>query len=59
MTARPLPFFKERLKEISRELENTLDLTRVKNERDGSVMAPNRNEFEQARRLGVDIHAVR
>jgi hypothetical protein len=34
-------------------------LTRVKNERDGQVMAPKRNEFEQARRLGVDIRAVR
>jgi len=59
MTARPLPFFKERLKEVCRELENTLDLTRVKNERDGPVLAPNRNEFEQARRLGVDIKDVR
>lgn len=59
MTARPLPFFKERLKEVSRELERTLDLTRVKNERDGTALAPTRNEFEQARRLGTDIHAVR
>jgi hypothetical protein len=54
-----LPFFKERLKEVSRELENTLNLTRVKNKRDGPVMAPTRNEFEQARRLGVNIRAVR
>jgi hypothetical protein len=59
MRAVPLPFFKERLKEVSRELEKTLDLTRVKNERDGPVLAPTRDEFEQARRLGVDIHGVR
>jgi hypothetical protein len=59
MRAVPLPFFKERLKEVSRELEKILDLTRVKSERDGPVLAPTRNEFEQARRLGVDIHAVR
>ena len=59
MRAVPLPFFKERLKEASRELELELGLTRVKNERDGPVMAPNRNEFEEARRLGVDIQAVR
>ena len=57
MRAVPLPFFKERLKEVSRELEKTLDLTRVKNERDGPVLAPTRNEFEQARRLGVDIQS--
>jgi hypothetical protein len=59
MTAKCLPFFKLRLKEACRELENELGLTQVKNERDGSVLAPNRNEFEQARRLGVDIHDVR
>jgi hypothetical protein len=59
MTARPLPFYKERLKEVSRELENSLDLTRVRNERDGSVLAPTRDEFEQARRLGVNIKDVR
>jgi hypothetical protein len=59
LTARPLPFFKERLKEVCRELETSLDLTRVRNEREGPIMAPTRNEFEQARRLGVDIHKVR
>jgi len=59
MTARPLPFFKERLKEVARELEKELDLTRVKNERDSPVRAPSRDEFEQARRLGVDIQAIR
>ena len=59
MTARPLPFFKERLKEVARQLEKELDLTRVKNERDTSIRAPSRDEFEQARRLGVDIREVR
>jgi hypothetical protein len=59
MRAVPLPFFKERLKAVSREMEIELGLTRVKNERDGSVLAPTRNEFEQARRLGVDIKDVR
>lgn len=59
LTARPLPFFKERLKDVARQLERELDLTRVKNERDGPVKAPDRDEFEQARRLGVDIRQVR
>jgi len=59
MRAVPLPFFKDRLKSISRDLEIELGLTRVKNERDGPVLAPTRDEFEQARRLGTDIHAVR
>jgi hypothetical protein len=59
MSAVPLPFFKIRLKEVARELEKALGLTVVKNERDGSVQAPKRNEFEQARRLGVDIKHVR
>jgi hypothetical protein len=59
MTAVPMPFFKKRLKEVSRELEQTLGLTPVANERDGSVPAPTRDEFEQARRLGVDIRMVR
>jgi Relaxase/Mobilisation nuclease domain len=59
MRAVPLPYFKQRLKEVCRELEKTLDLTRVKNERDDHVKAPTRNEFEQARRLGVDIQEVR
>jgi hypothetical protein len=59
MRAVPLPFFKERLKSVARELEIELGLARVKNERDGAVRAPGRNEFEEARRLGVDIQAVR
>jgi hypothetical protein len=59
MTAKHLPYFKERLKEVSRELEIELELTRVSSERTGPVRAPLRNEFEEARRLGVDIQAVR
>ena len=59
MTAKALPFFKLRLKEVSRELEAELGLTPVRNEREGPVMAPKRDEDEQARRLGVDIRDVR
>jgi Relaxase/Mobilisation nuclease domain len=58
-TAKALPFFKLRLKEVSRELEAELGLTPVRNEREGPVMAPRRYEDEQARRLGVEIHDVR
>ena len=59
MTAKALPFFKLRLKEVSRELETELGLTPVRSERAGVVMAPKRDEDEQARRLGVDIRDVR
>jgi hypothetical protein len=60
LKAKPLPFFKLRLKEVSRELERELGLTIVTNERAGRIdYAPTRAEDEQARRLGVDIHAVR
>ena len=59
MTARPLPFYKLRLKEVCRELETEMGLTRVSSERRGPAMAPSRAEFEQARRLGIDIHQVR
>lgn len=59
MTARPLPFFKLRLKEVCRELEIEMSLTRVTNERRGLSMAPSRAEFEQARRLGIDVHQMR
>lgn len=59
MTARPLPFFKLRLKEVSRELEQELGLTPVRNEREGHVMAAKRGEEEQARRLDVDLKDVR
>jgi len=59
MTAQPLPFFKLRLKEVCRELEGELNLTPVRNERESPVMAPSRDQDEQARRLGVDVRKVR
>jgi Relaxase/Mobilisation nuclease domain len=60
LKARPLPFYKLRLKRLARELEAELGLTPVTNERDGPIaFAPTRAEDEQARRLGVDIHATR
>lgn len=59
LTARRLPFYKLRLKEVCRELEIELGLTRVTDERRGPVMAPLRYEHEQARRLGIDIHEIR
>jgi len=60
MTARPLPFFKDRLKKISRELELHFGLEPVTNRREGHIkFAPTRAEHEQARRLGLDVHEVR
>lgn len=60
MTARPLPYFKLRLKEVSRELEIRFNLTRVRNEVEGPIKyGPTRAEDEQARRLGIDIRKVR
>ena len=60
LKAKPLPFFKDRLKKISRELEKGFGLQPVKNERDSPIKyAPTRAQEEQARRLGVDIHEVR
>jgi hypothetical protein len=60
LKARPLPFFKTRLKEVCRELELKLALIPVTNQRDSEIkFAPTKAEEEQARRLGVDIHDVR
>jgi hypothetical protein len=60
MTAKPLPFFKDRLKKISRELELHFGLEPVTNHREGHIrFAPTRAEDEQARRLGLNIHEVR
>jgi hypothetical protein len=60
MKAKPLPFFKFRLKALARELENEFDITRVKNERDGPILyAATKNEQQQAQRLGVDKDAIR
>jgi hypothetical protein len=60
MKAIPQPFFKYRLKKISRELEAHFALAPVTNEREGEIkFAPTRAEHEQARRLGQDVHEVR
>jgi len=60
LTARPLPFFKHRLKQVSRELEKRFRLTPVANQRESPIrFAPTRAEEEQARRLRVDVHATR
>jgi hypothetical protein len=60
LTAKPLPFFKQRLKQVCRELEERFGLTPVPNQREGSIrFAPTRGEEEQARRLQVDVHATR
>jgi Relaxase/Mobilisation nuclease domain len=52
-------FYKLRLKEACRELEARFGLTIVRSQRDGKPMSPHRHEFEQARRLGVDIKQTR
>jgi hypothetical protein len=60
LKAIPLPFFKDRLKKISRELELHFGLEPVTSERRGPIKyAPTRAEEEQSRRLGVDIHEIR
>lgn len=53
--------YKLKLKEISRQLEKELGLIPVRNERDPDqkTLAPGRNEFEQARRLGTDLKDIR
>jgi MobA/VirD2-like, nuclease domain len=53
--------YKLKLKEISRQLERELGLTPVRNERDPDrkTLAPDRKEFEQSRRLGTDVTAIR
>jgi hypothetical protein len=59
LTAKAMPFFKLRLKEVSRELETELGLTPVRNHRESPVMAPSRDEEEQAKRLNVEVRDVR
>ena len=60
LTAKPLPFFKQRLKQVCRELEERFSLTPVPNERRSAIhFAPTRTEEEQARRLNIDVHSVR
>ena len=59
LQAKPLPFFKLRLKEVCRELETELDLTPVSSERPRVERAPSRAEEEQSRRLDTDLHGIR
>lgn len=60
MKARPLPFFKLRLKEVCRELEQELGLTKVRNDRERpEIRAAQRGEQAQAKRLGNDDRALR
>lgn len=60
MTAKPLPFFKLRLKEVCRELEDEFDITRVSSERPrADILSSSRAEQEQSRRLDTDEHGVR
>jgi hypothetical protein len=53
--------YKNKLKRLSREIEKDFGLKVVSNERQpGNIAkAANRREFEESRRLGTDIHAVR
>jgi hypothetical protein len=53
--------FKNHLKEISRALEIQLGLQQVPNERaaNDKTRAPQREEFEEARRLNTDLKAIR
>jgi hypothetical protein len=60
LQAKPLPFFKLRLKELCRELETELDLTPVRNERPRpEIFSASRAEQEQSRRLATDGHGIR
>jgi Ti-type conjugative transfer relaxase TraA len=59
MTLREVPFFKLRLKEVSRELENELGITQVRNERADKARAATDDEAEQGRRLGNNVEAIR
>ena len=60
LIAKPLPFFKYRLKAVSRDLEERFGLTRVRDQRQSFIQfAPTRAEEQQSRRLGLDVHATR
>jgi hypothetical protein len=53
--------YKNKLKEMSRELERELGITVVRNERDPEqkTRAAGRNEFEQSRRLDTNLREIR
>jgi len=56
LTAKPLPYYKERLKRVSRALERHFGLTELSNVRKSPIAyAPTRREEEQSRRLGIDL----
>jgi MobA/VirD2-like, nuclease domain len=56
LTAKPLPYYKERLRRTSRVLERHFGLTELSNSRKGPIAyAPTRREEEQSRRLGIDL----
>jgi hypothetical protein len=59
--ARDPGLYKNKLKEISRQLECELGLTRISSERPpgSKTRAPGRKESEQARRLGTDLASIR
>jgi hypothetical protein len=56
-----LGLYKLRLKEVSREIERDYGLKIVSNERQAGDLAKTagRDEFEEARRLGTDLKAIR
>lgn len=53
--------YKNKMKELCRAFEKEHGLTQVANERatDNKTRSPNRAEFEQARRLGIDLKVIR
>lgn len=60
LTAKELKFDHRKLMEACREIEHDLGLTPVRSDRpEQELPAPSREEYEQARRLGVDIHDTR
>lgn len=59
LKAKPVPFFKMRMKVLSRELENEFDLTRVKNHRDGRPIRGEKKTSSNRRRLGTDKDEIR
>lgn len=60
LKAKPVPFFKIRLKYVCRELEEHFGLTPVRNHRDSRIQyAPTNAEERQACRLGIDVHGTR
>jgi hypothetical protein len=60
MTAKELNFDHLKLKELCREIERDMGLIQVRNSRGlDEPSAPDRNELEEARRLGIDVEAIR